>query len=174
MRPTVTADGPKKGLSLPFEAHRRVVWALVAFLALAAAVPAFAATPQTTLADVEDEVMCPICGTLLELAEAPQAKRQEAFIAGLIAEGRTKEEIKDALVVEYGPAVLALPEGSGFNLSAYLVPVVAFLVAILALGIGVARWRRDGAAVEPPSRSASGPSDEDARRLEADIAKYDL
>ena len=40
------------------------------------------AAPQTSIADVEDEVMCPICGTLLELAESPQAQRERAFIAG--------------------------------------------------------------------------------------------
>jgi cytochrome c-type biogenesis protein CcmH/NrfF len=169
----MTADGPKKkGLCLPFEAHRRVVLALVAFLALALAVPASAATPQTTLADVEDEVMCPICGTLLELAEAPQAQRQKVFIAGLIAEGRTKAEIKDALVAEYGPAVLAQPEGSGFNLSAYLVPLIAFVIAIVALALGVARWRRESKSTETPPEAE--PSDEDAKRLEADLAKYDL
>jgi cytochrome c-type biogenesis protein CcmH len=142
--------------------------ALVAF-----ASPALAATPQTSLADVEDEVMCPICGTLLELSESPQAERQKAFIAALIVEGRTKQEIKDALVAEYGEEVLALPEGSGFNLSAYLVPVIAFFIAVVALAIGVARWRKE----DNPSGSGSapsGPSDEDAKRLEADLAKYDL
>ena len=134
---------------------------------------ALAAPPQTSLTDVEDEVMCPICGTLLELSESPQAERQKAFIAALIAEGRTKQEIKDALVAEYGQEVLALPEGSGFNLSAYLVPVIAFVIAVVALAIGVTRWRREGT---PPGAESpgGGPSDEDAERLEADLAKYDL
>ena len=148
--------------------------ALVAILALALAAPASAAAPRTSLADVEDEVMCPICGTLLELSESPQAQREKVFILGLIAEGKTKEEIKDALVAEYGQEVLALPEGSGFNLSAYLVPVIAFLVAVVALAIGVARWRRDGTPPGPGPPTAAGPSDEDAKRLEADLAKYDL
>jgi cytochrome c-type biogenesis protein CcmH len=148
-------------------------------IAVLAALAAFAspalATPQTSLTDVEDEVMCPICGTLLELSESPQAERQKAFIAALIEEGRTKEEIVDALVAEYGDEVLALPEGSGFNLTAYLVPVVAFVIAAVALALGVARWRREG---RPPAskspRETVGPSEEDAERLEADLAKYDL
>jgi cytochrome c-type biogenesis protein CcmH len=149
---------------------------LVAILAALAAVasPALAATPQTSLTDVEDEVMCPICGTLLELSESPQAQREKAFIAALIAEGKTKAEIKDALVAEYGQEVLALPEGSGFNLSAYLVPVIAFVVAAVALALGVARWRRDGRPPGPESSTAAEQSEEDAERLEADLAKYDL
>jgi cytochrome c-type biogenesis protein CcmH len=153
---------------------RRASTIAIVLAALAAlASPTLAAAPQTSLADVEDEVMCPICGTLLELSESPQAERQKAFIAARIAEGKTKQEIKDALVAEYGEEVLALPEGSGFNLSAYLVPVIAFVIAAVALAIGVARWRRDG----PPPSSESpggGPSDEDTERLEADLAKYDL
>jgi cytochrome c-type biogenesis protein CcmH len=150
---------------------------LVLLLSFAAMLLAAAPTPaaQTTLADLEDEVMCPICGTLLELSEAPQAHRERAYIAGLIAAGRTKAQIKDALVAQYGREVLALPRGSGFDLSAYVVPVVAFAVAVVALAIGVGRWR--GAARQAQSRpppAASGPDGEDAERLEADIAKYDL
>ena len=48
--------------------------ALAAALLVALALPGAASgASQTTLTDLEDEVMCPICGTLLELAEAPQA-----------------------------------------------------------------------------------------------------
>ena len=90
--------------------------------------------------------MCPVCGTLLELAESPQAQREKAFVSRLVAEGKSKDEIKDALVAEYGTEVLALPQGSGFDLSAYLVPIVAFVIAVIALAIGVLRWRRAGAA----------------------------
>ena len=51
--------------------------------------------------------MCPICGTTLELSDSPQAERERELIRGLIAEGLNKEEIKDALVAEYGEDVLA-------------------------------------------------------------------
>lgn len=147
---------------------------VLAALAAAFAGPA-AAAPQASLPDVEDEVMCPICGTLLELSEAPQAERERAFVRRLIAAGQTKDEIKDALVAEYGEGVLATPSGSGFDLSAYLVPIAAFLVAALALGIGVGRWRRNsGRGGGDGGTLASGPSGEDAQRLEADLSRYDL
>lgn len=136
---------------------------------------ALAATPQTSISDVEDEVMCPICGTLLELAESPQAQRERVLVRRLIAKGKTKAEIKDALVTQYGREVLALPSGSGFNLSAYLVPAIAFIVAAIALAFGVRRWR--GAAKSGGGTSGTrpnGPEGEDAERLEADLARYDL
>jgi cytochrome c-type biogenesis protein CcmH len=147
----------------------------VATLALALLPGAALATPQTSIDDVEDEVMCPICGTLLELAESPQAQRERVLVKRLIAEGKSKDEIKDALVGEYGREVLALPGGSGFDLTAYLVPAIGFLVAALALALGVRRWRRAG---KPPGGDGegapSGPRGEDAERLDADLAHYDL
>ncbi len=146
--------------------------ALLALLALAS--PALAATPQTSVNDVEGEVMCPICGTLLELAESPQAQRERVLVKRLIAAGKSKAEVKDALVAQYGPAVLALPEGSGFDLSAYLVPVVAFVIAVLALAFGVLRWRRAAKPPGPERPPTSGPQGEDAERLNADLARYDL
>lgn len=148
--------------------------AVTAIPALGAAPAARAPTPKVTIADIEDEVMCPICGELLELAESPQAQREKVFVAHLIAEGKTKDEVKNALVAEYGPAVLALPESSGFDLSAYLVPVAAFLLAALALAAGVWRWRDrgngEGDGRDPPTPLGG----EDAKRLDADIARYDL
>lgn len=138
---------------------------------LATAPAALAATPQVTQHEVESEVMCPVCGTLLELAEAPQAQREKAFIARLIAAGRSKEEIKDALVAEYGREVLALPENSGFDLSAYLVPIAAFAIAMAAIGVAVVRWRRTRPDDDP---SPANSDRADRERLDADMAKYRL
>src|SRR5215207_7065081 len=66
----------------------------VTALALPAASLARQPTPQTSLPDVEDEVMCTICGVTLELAtDAPQALREREYIRTLIARGLTKDEI---------------------------------------------------------------------------------
>lgn len=154
--------------------RNRASLAVAALGILAIALPMGASgAPQTTLGDIEDEVMCPICGTLLELSEAPQAERQRAYVRGLIADGRTKAEIKDALVTQYGREVLALPQGSGFDLSAYLVPVIGFFAAIAALALGIGRWRRS-AKRPPPRTTTPGPEGEQAAQLEADISRYDL
>jgi cytochrome c-type biogenesis protein CcmH len=151
---------------------------LVALLALAlVALPvtgAAAAKPQTSLTEIESEVMCPVCGTLLELAESPQAQREKVFVEKLVDEGKSKDEIKDALVAQYGDAVLALPKGSGFSLSAYLVPIVAFIVAIVALGFAVWKWRIAAGSREDHDPTVEGPDDEERERLDADLARYDL
>jgi cytochrome c-type biogenesis protein CcmH/NrfF len=132
--------------------------------------------PETTLPDVEDEVMCPICGTALNLSGAPQADRERAFIRRQIAAGKTKDEIKNALVAQYGTEVLAEPQRSGFDLTAWLVPVAATLVAALGIAIGLRRWRRAGGDGGGPPASGGGAPLEpaEAERLEADLARYDL
>lgn len=148
--------------------------ALLVLAALTLLAPAAAAEQRASLIEIEKQVMCPVCGTLLQLAESPQAMREKAFIRRLIAEGRTEAQIKDALVAEYGNEVLALPQGSGFSLSAYVVPIVAFVVAAIALAFGVVRWRRAGGGRGKDAPRAAGPSDEDSERLDADLARYDL
>jgi cytochrome c-type biogenesis protein CcmH len=148
---------------------------LVALLALAVPAAAGAASAlRTELNEIEGEVMCPVCGTLLELAESPQATREKAFIEKLVKQGQSKDEIKQALVAQYGDAVLAEPKGSGFSLSAYVVPIVAFIVAVILLAFAVWKWRKAAGSRDDKHPEVEGPSDEDRERLDADLARYDL
>jgi cytochrome c-type biogenesis protein CcmH/NrfF len=154
---------------------KRALLIALCFLALPATATA-APAPQTTVNAIEAEVMCPVCGTLLELAESPQARREKVFVAKLVATGKSKAEVKDALVAQYGPSVLALPKASGFDLSAYLVPILAIAIAAVVLAFSVLRWRRSGREDEPSAGEtvANAPRGEDAERLEADLSRYDL
>jgi len=149
--------------------RRTVVLALLA-LALAVAAPG-AAGAAPSLPDIEDEVMCLECGTALNVSNSEVADQERDFIAGLIAQGRTKPEIKDALVAEYGPRVLAMPEDDGFGIAAWLVPLAGALAAIALVVLTARRWRRRRPAAAP----AGGPEldPDDARRLDAELAAYD-
>jgi cytochrome c-type biogenesis protein CcmH len=149
--------------------------ALTGLLLPTAAVAADAPSSlRTTLNEIEEEVMCPVCGTLLGLAESPQATREKAFVEKLVKEGKSKDQIKDALVEQYGDAVLAEPSGGGFSISAYVVPIVGFIVAAILLAIAVWRWRVAAGRREDREPETEGPSDEDRERLDADLARYDL
>lgn len=146
---------------------RRAAAAIAILLAFA---PAAAACPKTSLGDLEDEVMCPVCGTSLGLAtEAPQAQRERAFIQRLIDDCKSKDEVKTALAAEFGEEVLALPDDDGFEIAAYLIPLAVLLGAGGAIALGVRRWR-GGPAV--PAADAASPAD--SKRLDDDLAGYDL
>lgn len=155
---------------------RRAV-ALLAVLAMAA-LPAAAVAkdcPQTTLGDIEDEVMCPVCGTPLGLAsEAPQAQRERAYIERLIAQCRSKDEVKRALVAEFGDSVLALPGDEGDtgvgDVLVYVVPALGILLAAGGIAFAVVRWRRPHR--QPGTGGGLGTAD--GARLEDDMERYDL
>jgi cytochrome c-type biogenesis protein CcmH len=145
--------------------------ALAAALALPAAATA-AECPKTTLGDIEDEVMCSVCGTPLGLAEeAPQAQRERAYIEQLIGQCRSKDEIKRALVAQFGPAVLALPGDAGDDggledTLVYVIPGVGLALAVAAIGLAAARWR--GRPRKSPAPAA------DSSRVDVDMERYDL
>ena len=146
---------------------RRLAAAAAALTLLAA--PGAAACPQTTVADLEDEVMCPVCGTSLATAgEAPLAVQQRRLIDRMVKQCRSKEQIKDALVAQYGDSVLAEPEDGGTRAATYLLPGLALGGGLLGIVVGARRWRR-----RPAPAQAAPPSDE-TDRLDADMARYEL
>jgi len=143
---------------------------------LVAVTAAGANCPKATLADIEDEVMCPVCGVPLGLAEAPQAERERLFVRSLIDRCRSKQEIKRALAAEYGPSVMALPEDHGFNVAAYLVPALAILAAILGIALGAAGWRRERrrSGSDDPELGDTPPLDPaDLARLDVELESHE-
>ena len=157
---------------------RRLALALAALavLAVTASAAQAAPTPRTSLHAVESEVMCVSCGVPLAIAESPQADAERREITRLIAQGKTKQEILDSLVVTYGDRVLASPKDEGFGLAAYLVPIALVLAMLAALAIALPRWRRNRDAAENGTSAAAGPalSDADSQRLAEDLARYDV
>jgi cytochrome c-type biogenesis protein CcmH/NrfF len=124
---------------------------------------------RATLPDIEDEVMCVECGTVLSVSNSPVAQQERDFIRRQIAAGKTKEQIKAALVAEYGSEVLAEPERSGVNLALWLVPIALVLAAALGIAVGVRRWRRATPAEDEPLPPPLSP--EDASRLDAELSR---
>lgn len=147
--------------------------------ALTAAGPALAqesgTAPKTSLYEIERQVMCVTCRTSLSVAGGPQAERQRDLIKQLIADGKSTDQIKDALVVEYGQAVLALPEDDGFGVAVYLVPILAVIAALALAAFFLPRWRRHARAVAGAQQGPLEPelNAADARRLDDDLKRYD-
>jgi len=177
--------------------------ALATMLLLApASASAHAATARTNLPAVESQVMCVTCKIPLTVAQSPQADRERAFIQELIDRGQSEAQIKQALVGQYGPQVLALPATHGFGLVAYLVPIAVVAGVLGLLLLLLPRWRQRsrtqpalaaGVAGESAAAGVAGEnaaeeraraaevrackeqilSPADAARLEADLARFD-
>ena len=156
---------------------RRLAATLLLLGTLWAPQAAVAAVPRASFYDVERSVMCISCNVSLNIAESPQADRTRAQIRTLIAQGLTKDQILDRLVVLYGtPNILAEPKAEGFNVLAYGVP----LATVLGLaGVGLVllpRWRRTrGATASDDGADRDGApalSADDERRLDAELSRF--
>ena len=149
----------------------RVLLALALVLMLAGTAAAHGGAHRTTLGDVEDEVMCPTCGTTLQLAQSPLADRQRALILRLVERDYTKEQIKAVLVDEFGDGVLASPPRRGFSLAAYVVPVLLLVVAAAAIPVALKRWRRRSTGSPITSADPAWVEDPEAARLDAELSR---
>lgn len=145
---------------------------LVAVLA-AGTGTALAAAAKPSLTQIESEVMCVSCRESLAVAQSPQAYAERAFIRTLIAQGYGRHQIEQALVAQYGPAVLAKPPAAGFNLTVYVLPPAILILGIAILALTLPRWRRQSAA-RKGRRAAPPPIDPaENARLEQELAHFD-
>jgi cytochrome c-type biogenesis protein CcmH len=156
---------------------RKIIAALV--VALAVVAPAAASEQNPTLPELERELICPTCHELLAASTSPIAERMRAFIRARIAAGDTKSEIKAKLVDQFGESVLAAPPKSGFNLLAWVLPLVGIVLAAGVVGYLAYRWSRGRRAEEedeasgPSANGRFTPDPELERRLDEELARYD-
>jgi cytochrome c-type biogenesis protein CcmH len=146
----------------------------VALAALALAAPAAASEQHPTLAELEGQLMCPICeGETLAQSDSPAAQQIKAEIRARIAAGDTRSEIKGRLVDEWGKRILAAPPRKGFDLLAWVLPIVGVLGGAVVIGALAWRWSR---AREPAAKwtlttRPLGPEEE--RRLDEELRRFD-
>jgi cytochrome c-type biogenesis protein CcmH len=144
---------------------------VVLIAALAVAAPAGASEQNPTLRELESEVICPTCQQTLDQSTSPIANRIRRFITERIAAGDKKSEIKAKLVDQFGEAVLAVPPKKGFNLLAWVLPLVGIGVGALVVGALAWRWSRTRVPADAPAAEPLDPALE--RRLDEELARFD-
>ena len=111
-------------------------------LALLVVATASASEQKPTPAELESELVCPVCETTLDSSDAPVARLMKARIRERIAAGDTKSEIKAYFVDQFGTSVLAVPPRRGFDLVAWLLPLAGLGIALVVVGALAWRWSR--------------------------------
>jgi cytochrome c-type biogenesis protein CcmH/NrfF len=144
--------------------------ALLAVLVAAVAAPvADAATATWSVTDLENQLMCPVCHTLLNDSQSTAANRIREIIQQKHDAGWSETRTRNYLVAQYGEEILAAPPTHGFDLLAWLIPGAVLLggaVIAVALARTWSRSRADEPAPQPPDDAMS-------RRIDAELAGDD-
>jgi cytochrome c-type biogenesis protein CcmH/NrfF len=140
---------------------------LIVSCLLFVAAPA-AADPQDVANDISNEVMSPFCdGVTLHDCGSRAAVELRDEIEGWAADGWSRDRIIDELVARYGEDVRGAPAG-GRGFLAWALPIAAVVGGgLLAWRLAVRFSRRPH-----PSDAATNISDDDRRRLDAELHAY--
>jgi cytochrome c-type biogenesis protein CcmH len=134
--------------------------------------PAALGAGRASFIQIQDDMMCVACHEPLAVAQSQEAFSERSFIRQLIAQGLTRDQIEKQMVANYGPAVLAKPPASGFNLLIYVLPPALLAIGAVTLLVTIPRWRRRSRIAGEGQLDAGPELDPgDARRLEEDLAR---
>jgi cytochrome c-type biogenesis protein CcmH/NrfF len=154
--------------------------AALAVLALALGTPGLARASEQhpTQSELEAELVCPTCHTSLDESDSPVAQQMKAYIRKRIAQGATKSQIIDELVGppnNLGVAVLGVPRTHGFDLLAWVLPLLGITVGAVVLGAAAWFWSRNRAGEGPGGLATTGPplDPELERRVDEELARFD-
>ncbi len=98
---------------------------------------------ETTVKDVEQEIMCMCkdnCGKVLANCICQYSQQYRMDISLKLNEGLTKEQVIQTYVDKYGEKVLSAPTKKGFNLTAWLTPFVVIMLGGMGIRRVVVKW----------------------------------
>ncbi len=143
---------------------------LLAILSIAAAT-ALAQSEVVTDTDViqvAQRMYCPVCENIpLDECQTITCSEWKEEIRNMLAAGRSEQDVIDSFVARFGDDVVGLPQDPVLRALTFLLPALA---TALALGIGIATFRRFGGRqkLRPAQEQLTAP-DAYRQRLEDDL-----
>jgi cytochrome c-type biogenesis protein CcmH len=134
---------------------KRFFWITVLILVLSGLATATVIAQDSTPTDNEvnaiaKDLFCPVCeNTPLDVCPTDACKEWREEIRGMLADGKSEEEIKQHFVDYYGARVLSEPPRSGFNWLVYVVPPIVIVAGVFVLFRAFRAWSQ-------PSESETG------------------
>ena len=92
--------------------------------------------------EIEDHLIAPCCWSQpvsQHYSEVAEQIRKE--VSEMVAAGKSRDEILDYFVSQYGERILATPRPKGFNTMVYILPCVALIVGAWLLYVLLKRLR---------------------------------
>ncbi|MEW6088466.1 MAG: cytochrome c-type biogenesis protein CcmH [bacterium] len=98
-----------------------------------------------TVDEMLPEIKCPDDQESLEHQHGcPKHEEMLSLLQRLVGEGKTKDEILDAFVSQYGLSSLVNATGRGFGRTSYLVPIFGLLLVFVIIYIYIEKWIKRG------------------------------
>jgi cytochrome c-type biogenesis protein CcmF len=105
---------------------------------------------------IESDIMC-TCGCRVQMSNCPMGPSCHGLqtlgpkLDAMIGKGMTREQMRDALVAEYGGQdILAAPIDTGFNRLAWLFPYAVGIVGAVGIVVVARRWSRHEGTLATP------------------------
>ncbi len=161
-------------------------WTLLAVLALLLllgagaalnATPARAQAPttdpnlQNQMEKIASGLYCPVCaGTPLNVCETQACEQWRQLIIQKLATGQNEQQIRQYFIDQYGDRVLGAPPAQGFNLGAYLLPVLILIGGLAIIFFTMRGWAQRRAVTNAAVPATVPPiSPEYAQRIAQEL-----
>jgi cytochrome c-type biogenesis protein CcmH/NrfF len=151
---------------------------LILLLGMLSVTPAVAAVTKEQVKGVSGDLIC-YCGCankVVATCGCSTADQIEADIKAQLKAGKSKEEIIAAYVAQHGEVGLATPKPTGFNITAWIMPIVALLIGGVVVRTVVVRWRERGrveAVQSGPDTASEHPSEQDVKHQQRIMRELD-
>ena len=118
-------------------------------------------------AEIEGMLKCPVCRSQsVRTSRSFMAEDMRRRVRTMVAEGKSKEEIREYFVARYGDYIVLAPRKQGFAWTVWLLPFALVLGGAAAIVAVTRRWHRR----PPPALPATAPeTDTYMQRLEREL-----
>jgi len=153
---------------------------VVALAAVLLSAPAASAQPAAKPAleqeakQIETMVIAPCCWSQqVSVHQSPAADEMKKDIRKQLAEGKTRQQILDAYVAQYGEQILAEPPARGFSRTLYILPVLLLVLSAVVLSVVVKRMAGQPAVAGGPAEPPPAAKDAYGERLNDELRDLD-
>jgi cytochrome c-type biogenesis protein CcmH len=107
-------------------------------------------------AEIESMLKCPVCRSQsVRTSRSFMAEDMSRRIRQMVAEGRSKEEIREYFVARYGDYIVLAPRKEGFTWTVWLLPFALVLGGAVTIVAAARRWRGRPPPAPPPAVSSA-------------------
>ena len=143
---------------------------ILCLIGVAAASGADNVSDAELVRDIEDHLIAPCCWTQpISQHESAIAEQMREEVRTMVAAGKSRDEIMDHFVAQYGERILATPRPEGFNLLVYILPWIALIFGAWILWMLIKKLR----APIPEKSSIDSPDPRYASIIEKELKEFD-